>query len=115
MSRAQQLGELTCGEYVALSEEELKAINAIGLTQGTIDIDRLSLARILNENDRLRSLLECSIWLIEEMISAGMVERIHKENPEPSDLERAVFALRFMIEACLENKSPDCNSHNETN
>ena len=100
MSRAKRMEDLLCSDWTPLTEEELTNLNPIGLTDGDVSIDRTLLARLLGERDRLQCVLESGNWLIEEFIKAGFIDREHYCEPEPDQLERAVYALRNAIGSC---------------
>jgi hypothetical protein len=102
MRKSQRMEDLTCEDWTPLTPDELTHLNPIGLGKGRVLVPRNLLARLLGERDRLQCVLEASLWLIEEFITAGFIEADHQKEQDPDELERAVFALRSAIQSCKE-------------
>ncbi len=97
-NRPLRLDDMRCDDWSPLTPAELQRVAPIKLAEGKSKVDRLLLARLLGERDRLHCVLESADWLIEELTNAGFidVERpIDTKNLDP--LERASYCLRLAI------------------
>ena len=92
--------DLKCDNWTPLTADELRSMESIGLMPGKVRVDRTILARLLGERDRLRCVLEASIWLIDEMINEDYIETVHLKHESPGELQRAAYILRLMIADC---------------
>tara|TARA_A100001201_G_scaffold51623_2_gene51195 strand:- start:408 stop:740 length:333 start_codon:yes stop_codon:yes gene_type:complete len=100
MRQTPNMLDLKCDEWTPLTREELKYLEPVGLMPGKALIDRILLARLLGERDRLQCVLQSSLWVIEEMIKSGMIEKVHVKLEDPTDIERAIYMLRCSIQGC---------------
>lgn len=97
-NRPLRLDDMRCADWSPLTPKELQQLAPIKLVAGKSPVDRILLARLLGERDRLRCVLEASSWLIEELTNAGFIdtqEVIDTKNLDP--LERAIYCLRLAI------------------
>ena len=104
MRQTPNMLDLKCEEWTPLTREELKYLEPVGLSEGEALVSRMLLARLLGERDRLQCVLQAALWVIEEMIKCGMIEKVHVKLKEPDDLERAIYILRSAIEGCYPPK-----------
>ena len=68
-----RLDELTLGEYRAVEESELKALRCASLRGPDLEVDRLLLARLLVERQRITAAFESAQMLIEALDDLGLI------------------------------------------
>ena len=88
-----RLGDLSSEVWRPLSLNQLKKLNSIKLTEGSISIDRELLALLLGERERLIYVAETARWLSELLEESELFPKVPIELDPPA-LERAVFLLK---------------------
>jgi hypothetical protein len=97
-NRPLRLDDMSCEEWSALTPGELQKFAPLKLSAGKSEVDRLLLARLLGERDRLYCVLESADWLIEELTNAGFIDLSQPTDTKNLDpLERAIYCLRLAI------------------
>lgn len=100
-NRPLRLDDMRCEDWSPLTAKELQTVAPLKLAEGKSEVDRLLLARLLGERDRLQCVLESANWLIEELDNAGFTEPTRMSSPDDYDpLEKAMHCLRLAIVAC---------------
>ena len=88
-----RLDDLSSGDWQPLSLNQLKQLNSIKLTVGTIRVDRRLLALLLGERERLLYVAETARW-VSEILEEEEIVPVRPRDLEPPALERAVFLLK---------------------
>ena len=97
-----RLDDLTCNDWRPLTINELRMIQPIKLTYGKAKVNRLLLARLLGERDRLLLVCETARWVASLAVRDGVLER--NDKVDATDMERAVA---WLVDA-LQTLDLDC-------
>ena len=98
-----RLDDMRCDDWSPLTPCELQKIAPLKLSPGESLVDRLVLARLLGERDRLHCVLEAADWLIEEFTNAGFIDPgqpMDTKNLDP--LEKSIYCLQLAIASVRE-------------
>lgn len=102
-NRPLRLDDMRCGDWSPLTPRELQRLAPIKLAAGESVVDRLVLARLLGERDRLQCVLQASDWLLKEMVKAGVIDfSAPVDTKNLDEFERAIYCLRNTVLAAKE-------------
>ena len=93
--RPLRLDDMPCKDWKPLTPAELQKLAPIKLVEGKTYVDRILLAKLLGERDRLWCVIESTFWLLEELEKQGYGE--NRDLLEPDAVEKAMFAVQMAI------------------